>query len=74
MLDTKEVLCLDSAYFKQQLALMPEPQKWHEYWTKMATFYNSMTASKELFGSIQCPVLVMSGECDTNASLATVTK
>lgn len=72
ILDTKEAFRLDSAYFKQQLALMPEPQRWQEYWTKMATFYNTMTASKELFGSIRCPVLVMAGERDTNAPLATV--
>lgn len=72
ILDTKEALRLDSAYFKQQLALMPEPQRWQEYWTKMATFYNTMTASKELFRSIRCPVLVMAGERDTNAPLATV--
>lgn len=31
-----------------------------------------MIASKELFGSIKCPVLVMSGERDLNAPLATV--
>jgi pimeloyl-ACP methyl ester carboxylesterase len=38
----------------------------------MANFYNSMTASKELFGSIHCPVLVMAGERDMNAPLATI--
>jgi len=72
ILDTKEALGLDSAYFRQQLALMPEPQRWQEYWTKLAGFYNTMTASKELFGSIRCPVLILAGERDMNAPLATV--
>jgi len=31
-----------------------------------------VTASKELFASIRCPVLVLSGERDRNAPLATV--
>jgi pimeloyl-ACP methyl ester carboxylesterase len=31
-----------------------------------------MTASKELFNSIKCPVLVMAGERDMNAPLATI--
>ena len=51
---------------------MPEHERLQEYWTKMAKFYNTMTASKELFQSIHCPVLVMAGERDMNAPLATV--
>ena len=51
---------------------MPEPKRWQESWTKMADFYNTLTASKELFASIKCPVLVMAGERDMNAPLATI--
>lgn len=72
MLNTKEAFVLDSAYWKQQLALMPQPERLQEYWTKMADFYNTMTASKELFATIKCPVLLMAGERDRNAPLATV--
>ncbi|MBL7738752.1 MAG: alpha/beta hydrolase [Chitinophagaceae bacterium] len=72
ILDTAVAFQLDSSYLKQQLALMPEPGRLQEYWTKMASFYNQMTASKELFASIHCPVLVMAGERDMNAPLATV--
>ena len=63
---------LNSPFWKSRLASMPEPQKFPEFLKKMETFYNSMVASKELFNSIQCPVLVMSGERDMNAPLATV--
>jgi pimeloyl-ACP methyl ester carboxylesterase len=51
---------------------MPEPERLQEYWTKMAFFYNHMKASKELFASLHCPVVVMAGERDMNAPLATV--
>ncbi len=70
--DTKEAFGLDSLYWKQQLALMPEPDRLQEYWMNMAKFFNSVTVSKELFASIHCPVLVMAGERDMNAPLATV--
>ncbi|MEQ8686983.1 MAG: alpha/beta hydrolase [Imperialibacter sp.] len=58
--------------WQEGLALMPEPERLEEFWSAMETFYNTMTASKELFGSIKCPVLVMSGELDRNAPLSTV--
>ena len=51
---------------------MPEPDRLPEFWKKMETFYNTMVAGKELFNSIKCPVLVLSGERDMNAPLATV--
>jgi len=69
---TKEVFKLDNAYWKQQLALMPEPEKLEDFWADMTIFYNTMTASKELFSTIKCPVLVMAGELDRNAPLSTV--
>ncbi|MFN8346969.1 MAG: alpha/beta hydrolase [Spirosomataceae bacterium] len=68
----KELLALDPAYWTQQKALMPQPERLEEFWTGMETFYNTMTASKELFGAIRCPVLVMAGELDRNAPLSTV--
>src|SRR4051794_40662654 len=46
ILDTTVAFKLDSLYWKQQLVLMPEPERLQEYWTKMAKFYNTMTASK----------------------------
>jgi len=73
VLDTAEAFGLDSLYWKQQLSLMPQPERLQEYWTtNLAHFYNHMVASKELFSSIHCPVLVMAGERDMNAPLATV--
>lgn len=70
--DSKELLSLDTTYWKQQWTLMPQPERLQEFWTKMAGFYNTMTASKALFASIKCPVLLLSGELDRNAPLPTV--
>lgn len=67
-----ETVDLESEFWQQRLALMPEPERIEEFWLEMADFYNTMTASKELFATIQCPVLVMSGELDRNAPLETV--
>lgn len=70
--DAASLLKLDEAYWQQQFALMPQPERLPELCVKMQYFYNAMTASKELFGSIKCPVLVMSGELDRNAPLPTI--
>ncbi len=69
---TKETVNLENDFWKQKLALMPEPERLEEFWTSMADFYNTMIASKELFASIKCPVLLMAGELDRNAPLPTI--
>jgi len=61
-----------SEMWQQRLAQMPEPERIEEFWKAMENFYNTMTASKELFSTIKCPVLVMAGELDRNAPLPTV--
>ena len=70
--DATDAMRDDNVFWKQKRALMPEPQRLPEFWKKMETFYNSMEAGKELFNSIKCPVLVMSGERDMNALFASV--
>ena len=63
---------MDSLYFKQQLALMPQPQRYDQWLETSNRYYSSLTIGKETFGRIQCPVLVMAGELDRNAPLKTV--
>tara|TARA_R110002167_G_scaffold242949_3_gene448520 strand:- start:385 stop:1221 length:837 start_codon:yes stop_codon:yes gene_type:complete len=62
----------NNEFWKQKKELMPEPQKLETFWKDMEHFYNTMKASKELFNSIKCPVLLMAGELDRNAPLSTV--
>ena len=72
ILDATTIFKSDSTYWKKRLSSYPEREWIPAYWNEYANFYNSMTASKALFASIHCPVLVMSGELDQNAPLATV--
>lgn len=67
-----EAFDLKNEFWKKRLVLMPEPEKLEKFWVNMANFYNTMTASKELFTTIKCPVLLISGELDRNAPLPTV--
>jgi pimeloyl-ACP methyl ester carboxylesterase len=62
----------ENKLWKERKSIMPEPERLEDFWAAMETFYNSMTASKELFSSIKCPVLILSGELDRNAPLPTV--
>jgi len=68
----KEAINLDSLYWKQQMALMPEPQKMDSYLANLSDFYSHLTVSKKLFNAIKCPVLLVAGERDLNAPLPTV--
>ena len=71
-LSTKQAFDLDSLYWKQQLALMPEPQKADQWFESLNTYYNSVDVGKEIFSSVHCPVLLMAGEHDQNATLKTI--
>lgn len=68
----KGLFSLDSLYFKQQLALMPEPQKFDQWLQAVNKYYNGLSIGKETLSKIKCPVLVMAGEKDQNAPLKTV--
>ena len=70
--NTTEFIKLDTAYWSQQFKLMPQPERLQEFWTKMENLYNSLTISKEFFGTIKCPVLLIAGELDKNAPLSSV--
>lgn len=71
--NSRQVLfSMDSLYFKQQIALMPEPKRFDEWLGTLNQFYNGLTIGKETLSTIKCPVLVMAGELDQNAPLKTV--
>ncbi|ULQ50944.1 alpha/beta fold hydrolase [Flavihumibacter fluvii] len=62
--DVKQAMALDTAYWKQQYSLMPEPQRLQEMFTGLGNMYNQLTLGKDFFQTIQCPVLVMAGDGD----------
>ena len=62
---TEEGYKLDSLYWKQQLALMPEPRRLPEMFDTVKDFFNKrMVVDAALLGTIKCPVLVMAGDHD----------
>jgi pimeloyl-ACP methyl ester carboxylesterase len=67
-----ELFQLDPEFMKQQLSMMPEPERLMEFGNQIAEFYNSISISEEVFKKITCPVLVLAGENDQNAKLNTV--
>ena len=64
--DAKQGVALDSVYWKQQLMLMPEPQRLQEMFTSLGNMYGHLTLDKAFFKTIQCPVLLITGERDNN--------
>jgi pimeloyl-ACP methyl ester carboxylesterase len=60
----KQAIALDTAYWKQQFTLMPEPNRLQEMFTKLGDMYNHLSLDKNFFQTIQCPVLVTAGDLD----------
>ena len=68
----EDMEALDPDFMKLQMAICPQPERKQAYWDNFYDFYNTVTVSKEILNNIKCPVLVMAGELDPNAPLATV--
>lgn len=69
---SESAFAMDEPYWKQQLALRPEPQRIDEWFETVGNYYNKLIVGKDVFEKIKCPVLVLAGEKDQNAPLNTV--
>ena len=67
-----EIAKMDPPYWKQQVALMPEPKKIDLWLSIICDYYNTLNVGKAEFEKVQCPVLLMAGELDQNAPLKTI--
>lgn len=65
----KQAMQMDSSYWKQQLKLMPDPNRLEDLFAQVQNCYSKVTVGKELLGAIKCPVLVMAGDRDTGNSV-----
>jgi len=63
--DVQQALALDSTYWKQQYALMPEPGRLQEMFTKLGNMYSQLALDSAFFQTIKCPTLLMAGDMDT---------
>jgi pimeloyl-ACP methyl ester carboxylesterase len=62
----KQGIALDTAYWKQQFTLMPQPSRLQEMFTKLGDMYNHLTLDSTFFQTIKCPTLVMAGDKDAS--------
>lgn len=63
---------MDKAYVDQMRRLMPEPERLQEFLTAYMTFWSRMRIGRELFGAIRCPVLLLAGDEDDHAPIASM--
>ena len=63
---------MDKAFIAQQKAIRPEPERWQEFLNDYMKFWENMEVTAELFGQIHCPVLLIAGDEDDHAPVATV--
>lgn len=71
-MDYKSFSAMDEVFWKQQLAIRPEPKRIDEWFSTLSAYYNNLNIDQSILGAIKCPVLVMAGEKDQNAPLDTV--
>jgi pimeloyl-ACP methyl ester carboxylesterase len=67
-----QAINLDTAYWKQQRILMPEPNRPEEVFQQIGNCYSKLTVGKELLNAIKCPVLVMVGDRDEGNTVQNV--
>lgn len=63
---------MDTEFWAQQRALMPEPNRLKEVFQHIASCYSQLIVGTELLNTIKCPVLVMSGDRDEGNSVQNV--
>ena len=63
---------LDKAFIEQQKNIMPEPERLQEFWTDYTDFWSKTEVGAEVLGAIQCPVLLIAGDEDDHAPIATM--
>ncbi|MCR5758720.1 MAG: alpha/beta hydrolase [Selenomonas sp.] len=63
---------IDPAFIEQQRQIMPEPERYQEFCTNYMNFWSKMEVNGDFLKTIKCPVLLMVGDEDDHAPVATV--
>jgi pimeloyl-ACP methyl ester carboxylesterase len=71
-MDYNSFSAMDESFWKQQMAIRPEPKRIDEWFSTLSSYYNNLNIDQTVLGQIKCPVLVMAGEKDQNAPFDTV--
>ncbi len=62
----------DRAFIEQQKRLMPQPERLQEFWSAYTDFWSKNEIGKPLLAQIRCPVLLLAGDEDDHAPVATM--
>ena len=63
---------IDKAFVEAQKKIRPEPERWQEFCNAYMKFWSEHSVGAETFGKIKCPVLLIVGDEDDHAPVATV--
>ena len=63
---------IDAEFVKFEKTIMPEPERWQEFFDGYMKFWHNMSVGEEIFGAINCPVLLIVGDEDDHAPIITV--
>ena len=63
---------IDAKFVEYEKTIMPEPERWQEFCDKYITFWHNLSVGEEIFGAIECPVLLIVGDEDDHAPIITV--
>lgn len=63
---------VDAEFVAYEKTIMPEPERWQEFFNKYMKFWHNLSVGEEIFGAIECPVLLIAGDEDDHAPIITV--
>ena len=63
---------IDAEFVEYEKTIMPEPERWQEFFDSYMKFWHNMSVGEEIFGAINCPVLLIVGDEDDHAPIITV--
>ena len=71
-LNIDEIAKIDPEFVEYQKSIRPEPERWQQFAKDYMTFWSNLNVGEEIFGAIQCPVLLITGDEDDHAPVITV--
>lgn len=63
---------VDADFVAYEKSIMPEPERWQEFCDSYMNFWSGLSVGEETFSAIKCPTLLIVGDEDDHAPVATV--
>ncbi|MCR5833772.1 MAG: alpha/beta hydrolase [Selenomonadaceae bacterium] len=71
-LDFNALASADKRFIDEQRKIQPEPKRWEKFLNDYMKFWHNQSVGEETFSAIKCPVLLIVGDEDDHAPVATV--